>query len=271
VAIIKSLISSTILIFFGQILFAQNKLVTYSNPQNTYYNKDTSNSVKEGPLKGVAFFEPKVNEITLNNDSTFDFYSRPNVSCFTWQEYKGTWKKSKDTILFYDNYEVVENDVRVIYKKNNEHKYHIHFFTDKKSELKNKEIKIEYVYDYSAHLKDVEKLLHLNKNNELEISFQDISSIYKLAAIRIEYLLNDNQKRFGYLTQNKILNIKNGNLANIIKVEFVENPKKEIVYRTIKGLVQNGALVIVSTTKSKITLPDYHSEIMFEKSYALDK
>ena len=268
---INSFISSIILILFGQLLFAQNKPVSYSNPRNAYYNKDTSNAIKEGPLKGLNLFTPKVNEITLNTDSTFDFWSRPNVSCFTWQEHKGAWKKSKDTILFYDNYEVVENDVRVTFKKNSEHKYQIHFFTDKQSELKNKEIKIQYVYDYNAHLEDVEKLFHINKNNELEISFQDISSIDKLAAIRIEYLLNDEQKRFGYLTQNKILNIKNGNLPNIIRVEFVENPKKEIVYRTIKGLLQNGALVIVSTKKNKIILPDYHSEIMFEKSYALDK
>ena len=270
-AIIKSFISSTILIFFGQILFAQNKLVTYSNPQNAYYNKDISNSLKEGPLKGLYFFEPKVNEITLNTDSTFDFWSRPNVSCFTWQEYKGTWKKSKDTILFYYNYEIAENDMRVTYKKNSEHKYNIHFSTDKKSGLKNKEIKIQYVYDYDAHLEDFEKILNLDRNNELEISFQDITSINKLAAIRIEYLLNDEQKRFGYLTQNKIINKKNSDLPNIIRVEFVENPKKEIVYRTIKGIVQNGVLVIVSTAKSKTTLTDYHSEIMFEKSYALDK
>lgn len=268
---IISFILSIILILFGQLLFAQDKPVSFSNLQNAYYNKDTSNAIKDGPLKGLNYFEPKVNEITLNTDSTFDFWSKPNVSCFTWQEYKGTWKKSKDTIVFYDNYEITENDIRVTYKKDSEHKYHIHFFTDKKSELKNKEIKTQYVYDYDAHLDDFEKLLHINKNNEIEISFQDISSIDKLAAIRIEYLLNDGQKRFGYLTQNNILNKKNGDLPNIIRVEFVENPKKEIVYRTIKGIVQNGALVIVSTAKSKVTLPDYHSEIMFEKSYALDK
>ncbi|NCD71574.1 hypothetical protein [Mucilaginibacter agri] len=222
-------------------------------------------------MKKLGFFEPKVNEITLNTNSTFDFWCRPNVSCFTWQEYKGIWKKCKDTILFYDNYEVVENDLRVTYEKNSERKYHIHLFTDKKSELKNKEIKIQYIYDYNSHLENVENILHLDENNDLEISFQDISSIDKLAAIRIEYLLNKEQKRFGYLTQNKIVNIKNGDLPNIIRVELVENPKKEIVYRTIKGLVQNDSLVIVSTAKSKITLPDYHSEIMFEKSYTLDK
>lgn len=268
---INRFISSIILIFFGQILFAQSKSITYSNLQNAYYNKDTSNALKDGPLKGLAFFEPKVNEIILNTDSTFDFWSRPNVSCFTWQEYKGTWKKLKDTILFYDNYEVDENDVRVTYKRNGEHKYHIYFTTDKKSELENKEIKIQYVYDYNTNLKGVEKILHLNKNNELEISFQDISSIDNLTAIRIEYLLNNEQKRFGYLTQNKILNIKNGDLPNIIRVEFVENPRKEIVYRTIKGVARDNILVIFSTSKSKITLPDYHGDIKFEADYTLDK
>ncbi|MFD1258719.1 hypothetical protein ACFQ3S_18070 [Mucilaginibacter terrae] len=268
---IKSFISSTILIFFGQILFAQNKLVTYSNLQNAYYNKDTSNAVKDGPLKGLAFLEPKVNEITLNTDSTFDFWSRPNVSCFTWRKYKGTWKKSRDTVLFYDNFEVVENDVRVIYKKNNEPIYHIRFFTDKNSELNNRVIKVQYIYDFNFHLEDIEKLFYLNVNNEIEIPFQDILNRDKLAAVRIEYLLDNKQKRFSYLTQNGTVNIKESDLPNVIGVEFVENPKKEIVYRTIKGLVKNGAMVIVSTIKSKISLPDYHSEIMFEKSYTLDK
>lgn len=146
---IPGFILSIILMFLGQTLCAQNKLVTYRNPRNSYDNKDTSNTITNSTLKGLVFLESKVNEITLNGDSTFDFWSRPNVSCFTWQEHKGTWKKSKDTILFYDNYEVVENDVKVIYQKNNEHTYHINFLTDKNSGLKNKELKVQYIYDYS--------------------------------------------------------------------------------------------------------------------------
>jgi hypothetical protein len=250
---------SIILILFAQSLFGQ----TYRNSLNAYYNKSN--------LSGNAFFEPKINEITFNTDSTFEFWSRPNMSCFTWHQYKGTWKKEKDTILFYDNYEVVENDMRVTYNKNNKQKYRISFFTDKNSGFKNKEIKIQYVYDYNAHLEDSEKILYLNTNNVIEIPFHDIPNHDKLAAIRIEYLLNYKEKRFGYLTENHTINVRNGDLPNVIGVELVENPKKEIVYRKIKAVIQNNTIVIVSTTKNKTMLPDYHEEIMFEDSYALDK
>jgi hypothetical protein len=53
------------------------------------------------------------------------------LSCFTWHEYNGIWKKGKDTIMIYDNYEVVENDMKITYRKNNKKKYQISFFTDK--------------------------------------------------------------------------------------------------------------------------------------------
>lgn len=256
-------LSSIILILFAQSLFGQNKPITYSNSLNAYYNKSALNK--------APFFEPKINIITLNADSTFEFWSMPNASCFTWSQYKGTWKKEKDTIQFYDNYEIFENDMRVTYKKDNKQEYHINFFTDRNSEFKNKEIKIQYVYDNNAHLEDVEKIFYLNTINEIKISFHDIPNHDKLAAIRIEYLLNDKEKRFGYLTENEILNLKKGDLSNIIGVEFIENPKKETVYRKIKGVIKNNAIVVVSTKKNKTTLPDYHREIMFENSYALDK
>jgi hypothetical protein len=127
------------------------------------------------------------------------------------------------------------------------------------------------VYDFNAHLDDIEKTYYLNANNMIEISFQEIPNRIKLAALRIECVLSSGEKRFGYLTENKILNLKNGDLSNIIGVEFVENPKKEIVHRTIKGVIRNNGLTVVSTTKTKTMLPDYHEEIMFENSYALNK
>jgi len=254
---------AAILTLFILIARGQGRYLTYRNDQNAYYN--------ESNLNVNAFFEPKINEITLNNDSTFEFWSRPNSSCFTWQRYKGTWKKEKDTILFYDNYEVVENDMSVTYKKGNKQKYSINFFTDKNSEFKNKEIKVQYIYDYNTHLEDTGKTFYTNTNSVIEIPFQNIPNRNKLAAIRIEYLLNYKDRRFGYLTENKVINVGKGDLPNIIRVELIENPKKEIVYRKIKAVVKNNTIAIVSTRKSKTTLPDYHEEIMFESSYALDK
>ncbi len=268
----KWLLLAIFLIFFGRILYAQNKIVSYRNLRNSYEDKDSLKTIKAGPLKGLSFFgETRVNEITLNTDSTFNFWSRPNFSCFTWGEYKGTWKRSKDTVLFYNNYGVIQNDVSVTYNRDKEHMYHISFFTDKNSELKNKKIKVGYMYDYDSHLEGAKKLFYLNANNEIRIPFTEISNHNKLSAITIEYMLNGTNKRYGCLTQNRISNIRSGKLPNLIKVTFVENLEKQIVYRTIKGLLRNNTLEIVSTIKSKITLPDYYPEIMFEKIYTLDK
>jgi hypothetical protein len=120
--------ASIVFLLFGPNVFGQNKSVTYRNNTNAYYS---SIAPKD------AFFAPKVNEIILNSDSTFEFWSRPNVSCFIWNEYKGKWKITNDTISFYDNYEIVENDTRVNYKNVSKKSYRISFRTDRNSELKN--------------------------------------------------------------------------------------------------------------------------------------
>src|SRR5680860_672118 len=81
------------------------------------------------------------------------FWSRPNVSCLTWREYNGTWKRENDTIIFFDQYDVMENDVKFTFQNNpNNEKFKIYFATDKNSELKKTEIKIQFVYDYDADL-----------------------------------------------------------------------------------------------------------------------
>jgi hypothetical protein len=254
----------------GQTIYGQTKAITYSNDWNAYYNQTRPKDTLKG-LAGFRFFEPKINEITLNPDATFEFWSRPNVSCFTWHCYKGTWKKNNDTLLFYDNYQVEENDTKATYKKDSRQEFLITFKTDKGSILKNKSIKIDYEYDYDAHIDSHEKIFTLNENNSVVISYKDIPNLDKLAAIRIEYLLNYTEKRYNYLTENKTINRKEGDVPNIIEVEFVERPKKEIVYRTIKTIVQNDTLRIVSTSKTKTILPDYFRDIEFEDSYSLNK
>ncbi len=55
-------------------------------------------------------YDERISSIHLTSDNEFEFWSRPMVSCLTWHEYKGTWTKNNDTILFYDQYEVQEND-----------------------------------------------------------------------------------------------------------------------------------------------------------------
>lgn len=251
----------------GQTIYGQNKAITFSNISNAYYSEIKS---KDTPL-GLRFFEPKINEITLNPDSTFEFWSRPHMSCHTWHSYKGTWEKDKDTILFYDNYQVDELDTKAAYKRDSKKEIVITFKTDRNSDLKNRSIKIQYWYDYDAHLENPEKIFKLGADNSVIIPYTDIPNFDKLASIRVEYLLNFTEKRFNFLTENKIANVKQAEIPNIINVEFVEKPKKEIVYRTIKSIVKDENLIILSTIKTKVNLPDYHRDIEFEDSYALSK
>jgi hypothetical protein len=256
------LIVTSILTISVQATYGQDTSITFRNDLSAYYSKAK-------PLSG--FFESRINQITLNADSTFEFWSRPNVSCFTWQSFKGTWKKNNDTLIFNDSYEVEENDTKATYKNDARQEIVITFETDKGSALKNKSIKIKYEYDFYANIDSPEKTFTLDANNSVIIPYKDLPNLDKLAAIRIEYLLNYTEKRYNYLTDNKIANLKQRAIPNIIDVEFVEKPKKEIVYRTTKAVVKNNTLQIVSSSKTKTILPDYHGDIEFESSYSLNK
>lgn len=251
----------------GQKIYGQTKAITFRNNLNAYY----SETRPKDSLIGFRFFEPKINEITLNPDATFEFWSRPHMSCHTWHSYKGTWKRVKDTIFFYDNYQVDELDTRATYKKDSKKQFIITFKTDKNSDLKNRNIKVQYWYDYDAHLENPETTFTLTADNSVVIPFADIPNLDKLASIRVEYLLNFTEKRYNFLTENKTANVKQADIPNIINVEFVEKPKKEIVYRTIKSVVKDGNLKILSTTKTTVSLPDYYRDIEFEDSYAISK
>lgn len=256
-----------LLLTVGQTMYGQTKAIIFRNDLNAYY----SETRQKDTLKGFSFFKPKINEITLNPDASFEFWSRPNMSCFTWHSYKGTWKRDKDTIFFYDNYEVDELDTRATYKKDSKKEFVITFKTDKNLGLKNRNIKIQYWYDYDAHLETPETNFTLTADNSVTIPFADIPNLDKLASIRVEYLLNFTEKRFDFLTENKTANVIQADIPNIINVLFVEKPKKEIVYRTIKSIEKDGNLKILSVTKTTVNLPDYHRNIEFEDSYALSK
>ena len=223
------------------------------------------------PFGRDTFYSNKIHEITLNPDLTYDFWSRPYISCHTWRHHKGTWKKAKDTLIFLDNYEVIERDTRTTYNNDCSSFFSINFKTDKNDVLKNREIKVQFFYDFHSHLEDSVRELTFNLNNTLQIPYSDIPNFSQLASIRIEYLLNGTEKRYDFLTENNTVNVKKGDIPNIIVVEFVEAPKKEVVYRTIKGIIQKGTLVIISATKTKINLPDYYPEIEFEDKYELRK
>lgn len=250
---------SSILLFSSLTVLGQNSPLTFTNYGHPMtFGKST-------------FYSNNIHEITLNPDLTFEFWSRPNISCFTWRNYKGTWEKKNDTLIFSDNYEVLERDARASYCRDCSSFFSLSFKTDKNSELKNKEIKVEFVYDFDSHLEDSIREYVLNSNNILQIPFNSIPNFNQLASIRIEYLLNHIGKRYEYLTENETVNVKKGDIPNTIVVEFIEAPKKEMVYRTIKGIIQKDVLSIVSTAKTKTSLPDYFREIEFEDKYELRK
>lgn len=254
-------LKALILILFTQFLFSQEKPVVYENDAKAYYNKNYNWNSNE-----LSFCD-----LTISPDSTFSFYCRPYSSCFTWHEIKGKWKKEKNIYTFLSQYEVSENDTRLIFSKDSLKRYLLNFKTDKKSELKNRNIKIEYVYDYDAKKEDIEKIYSFNNNNSIEIPFTEIPEHKKLASIRIEYFLSANEKRYAYISEGKIVNEKEKDIPNIVEIEFVENPIKEIVYRTTIGKLENEKLEIISSTKTKTSLPEYLIEIGFEKYYQLRK
>ena len=247
-------------ILIGQYVFSQENSIVYVNDAKSYHNK-TQNYFSN---------EPTFCDLTIKSDFTFSFYSRPNVSCFTWKEIKGNWKKKKNIYTFSSQYGVKENDTRFAFSQDTTKKYFLKFRTDKKSELKNRVVKIEFMYDFDTKLDEVKKTMTLNSNNSIEISFTEIPNIEKLAAIRIEYLLSSSEKRFGYITENEVVNVKEKDIPNVVEIEFVELPKTEIVYRTTTGKIENERLEIVSSTLTKSSLPYYLGEIGFEKYYRIE-
>lgn len=248
-------------VLFTQYLFSQDKLIVYENNAKAYYNKNFSEFSNERSYC----------DLTISPDSTFSFYCRPYMSCFTWHEIKGKWKKEKNVYTFLSQYEVTENDTRFNFSDDSNKRYLLKFRTDKKSELKNRSIKIEYMYDFDANIESIKKIMNFNQKNSIEVPFTEIPNLDKLAAIRIEYQLSASEKRYGYITENKMVNVKVKDIPNIVEIEFVEEPKKEIVYRTTIGKLEDEKLEIVSNVKTKTSLPEYLEETGFEKYYELRK
>lgn len=249
-----------LVLLFTQYLFSQEKSIVYVNNAKAYYNKSQKEFSNE-----TTFCD-----LTTNPNFTFSFYSRPHLSCFTWKEIKGNWKRKKNIYTFLSQYDVKENDTRFTFSKDSTKKYFLKFRTDKKSELKNRNIKIQYMYDFDAKIDEIEKIMTFNQDNSIEIPFVDIPNLEKLAALRIEYQLNSSEKRFAYITENKTINRKENDIPNIVDIEFVEFPKKEIVYRTTIGKIKNKQLKIISSSLTKSSLPYYLKEIGFEKYYKIE-
>jgi len=222
-------------------------------------------------LEVGTFYSNKIHDIKLSPDATFEFWSRPGTSCFLWREFKGTWKKDKDTFYFSDEYEISQDDVTATYDQNKRQSFRLYFRTDEGHRLHNKQIRITYIYDYDAKLKDVPGDFTFSAGNTLEIPFRNIPNYDKLASIQIDYQLNDSTERREYLTTNDAVNSRKRNIPNNISVVFVERPKTEMVYRITKGVIRDGKLFIVSTKKTVGHLKDYGEDLQFEDGYVLER
>jgi hypothetical protein len=255
----KKTFTIIILVFIGQISFGQKTPISFVNNEKV---KDTSEFARLG-------WDDRISEITLETRKKFVFWSRPNaLSCFTWREHNGTWKKKNDTIIFSDNYEISESDARFDFsERNNEKNYLIKFKTDQNSVLSDKKIKIDFVYDFDADLKNIELNMELEDDYSLEIPFKTIPNRKKLASIRYEYYLPNGEKRFGFITESSTVNVKEKELPNSVIITFVENPKTETIYRTTKAILENDNIRIISKMKTKSDLPDYVGEIKFKDVY----
>jgi len=239
--------------------------------QNTFVNKSTAYYNGKGEFENLTNNKATINEITLNQDSTYEMLMRPHVSCFTWNSFKGTWKKKGNEIIFTEKYNINESDTYEIYKNEKNDKYELIFESDKKIVLKNLHVKIEYEYDFYAKIKSEKPIIFVTDNNgRIEIPFDIIPSQNKLASLRFETEYN-NRKIYGYLTENKTLNIKKTEIPTSIKIVIREEPKTEIITRTVKAIKEKDNLIILSTNKTKGKLTDYKKELKLEKTYTYEK
>ncbi|MFT3920851.1 hypothetical protein [Cloacibacterium sp.] len=248
----------TILSFTIFILcFSQEK---YVNDATAYYN-----SKSKKPFGYIN--NPSINEIYINSDNTFEMWMRPHNSCFTWQEFKGTWKKTSDSITFSNHYEVKEADSYEILKKNNSDKFTILFKNDSKKIIANQSIYITYEYDFDSKINpDNSYEFTTNKNGIIEIPINKIPNFDKVASLKYKFQYKQ-RKIDSYITESDFVNKKAKEIPKDIVVVLIENPKKETVVRTVKTILKDNKLYILSSNKTKTNIKDFHNEWKFEKLY----
>lgn len=222
------------------------------------------------PIEKLNLFDAEINQITLNPDSTFQFYSIVGVSCFAWRDFSGKWLNINDTIFFFYNYEITERDIKFEYDKIGDKPfYEVSFHTDKNSTLVNRNVKVQYVYDFEAEIENVNQQFKLDLNNTLHIPFSEIPNHKQLASIKIEYWLNDKEKREDYITESILVNLRRGDLPNIIHCLIIEKPRTEQIKYELKGLIEDENLRIVSFRKTESDIKDLHGQFIFQNIYHL--
>lgn len=231
----------------------------------TYTNYELKDSLKINDV--LVYWDGEIQEIILSPNNEFTFVNRPMTSCLSWKYYKGKWELKNDTIIFTEQIEIEEKDVVFSFSNDHDPVYKINFETDRKSKLKNKEIEIKFIYDFDSDLKEVTIKKKLDKDFNLQIPFNEVPNRENLASVKFEYLLRRGDKRIGYITDGHVVNRKENDLQNIIEVTFIEKPRKEMIFRKTIGVLMGNKIIIISSEKSKSSLPDYSDELYFKDFY----
>ncbi|GLB47885.1 hypothetical protein [Neptunitalea lumnitzerae] len=238
---------------------------TFINGSTAYWNKtsdlDTSKSI---------------NDITLRADNTFQVYSRPSYSCWSWQSYEGNYTIHKDTLTMFSNYEVKEASYTISYSNTEKREaYRIHFNLDNNTSLNTETVFIAYNYDEYSHIKTTKDTLYTNTNGVLEIPFKRVKHRKKLTSIQIK--LQRNIDYVVHIKNDNSLDIKPFEIPNTIQVALKTNPKIDTVYRTVKAILNDTFLRVISINKTVSKYPEadygngiYFHDLHYESIYTLN-
>lgn len=254
-------------------LFILLQLLLISFQGNSQEIPSTFVNYERMPTDNPLFdYDERISSIHFTTDKDFEFWSRPMVSCLTWKEYKGTWVSKNDTIIFSDQFEVHETDSKFQFSNQEANEFYLlKFKTDKNSNLQNKKIEVQFVYDFDSEFDDVKLDTVLDQNANLKIPYYKIPNQNKLASIRFEIHLENKEKRYNYITEYQTVNKKTKDLPNQITIILIEHPKKEIVYRTTKALYFDHKLKVISTEKTKSIYDDFLENLLFKDFYEFSK
>lgn len=251
------------------IVFLISSNILFSQIFPTYFiNHERNNSNQQNLI--LSDWDERICEIELQADNKFTFKSKPSyISCLSWREYNGDWKKSNDTITFLDKHKIYERNEKLIFSNSPENKFYLlKFQTDTNLKLTKRKIKIWLIYDFDSKLKDVELKMKLKKDFTLKIPFNKIKHISEIASIKYEYILPNGEKRTGYtIPDNTSINKKPRKANNHIIITLVENPRIDTIYRTTKGIISKKEIRIISTNKTKSDISDYYSNLAFKEYY----
>ncbi|MEO1413235.1 MAG: hypothetical protein AAFW73_25370 [Bacteroidota bacterium] len=217
-----------------------------------------------------TFLGAKINEIILRDDFTFQLEQSPLIARRSWSTYTGTWSRSANKIILYDQYRVYEPQIRFLYPESGPQDYYeFELKTDRGSRLKHRTVEIGFVYDFYAKLESVKRVYRLDENNKVRIPMDDIPHHRELASFEIDYHLKGEAQRRDYVCSSPVVNERGGELPTRITVVITKKPIVETVDRTITAEIEDGKLRVIEQLQGKTTMLDKLEYLEFEAEYTL--